>query len=213
VMGRLYDATWGRAFAWGYDRFQQASLDAGMEAKRHELLSRARGRTVEIGSGTGLNVDHYGPEVSELVLTEPDPHMMRRLRERAQESSRPVEAVQAPAEDLPFEDGSFDTATLVYVLCTVPDVDAALTEIARVLKPDGRLLFIEHVRSPDPGLARWQDRLHGPWKLFANGCHCNRDTVAAIEASPLRVAELERDEIPKVPALVRPMVIGTARAA
>jgi SAM-dependent methyltransferase len=118
--------------------------------------------------------------------------------------------VQAPAEDLPFDDASFDTATLVYVLCTVPDPGAALREIARVLKPGGRLLFIEHVRSPEPGLARWQDRLHGPWKVFANGCNCNRDTVAAMEGSPLEVAELERSEIPKVPSIVRPMVAGTA---
>jgi ubiquinone/menaquinone biosynthesis C-methylase UbiE len=212
-MGRLYDATWGRLFAWGYDRFQQASLDAGMDEKRHDLLSRAQGRTLEIGSGTGLNLDHYGTEVSELVLTEPDPHMLRLLQRKTRGSPRPVEVVQAPAEALPFEDGSFDTATLVYVLCTVPDLEGALKEIARVLKPEGRLLFIEHVRSPDPGLARWQDRLHGPWKVFANGCHCNRDTVAAIESSPLRVEELERDEIPKVPALVRPMVIGSARPA
>jgi SAM-dependent methyltransferase len=118
--------------------------------------------------------------------------------------------VEAPAEKLPFEDASFDTVTLVYVLCTVADPAAALREIARVLRPGGRFLFIEHVRSPEPGLARWQDRLHGPWRLFANGCHCNRDTVAAIEASPLELGELRREEIPKVPPLVRPMVAGNA---
>jgi ubiquinone/menaquinone biosynthesis C-methylase UbiE len=210
VPGRLYDATWGRAFAWGYDAFQRRSLDAGMEAKRHEVLSRARGRTLEIGSGTGINLHHYGPEVTELVLSEPDPHMVRLLRRKAEGSDRGASVVQAPAEDLPFDDASFDTATLVYVLCTVPDPGAALREIARVLKPGGRLLFIEHVRSPEPGLARWQDRLHGPWKVFANGCNCNRDTVAAMEGSPLEVAELERSEIPKVPSIVRPMVAGTA---
>jgi ubiquinone/menaquinone biosynthesis C-methylase UbiE len=210
VPGRLYDATWGRVFAWGYDAFQRRSLDAGMEAKRHEVLSRARGRTLEIGSGTGINLHHYGPEVTELVLSEPDPHMVRLLRRKAEGSDRGASVVQAPAEDLPFDDASFDTATLVYVLCTVPDPGAALREIARVLKPGGRLLFIEHVRSPEPGLARWQDRLHGPWKVFANGCNCNRDTVAAMEGSPLEVAELERSEIPKVPSIVRPMVAGTA---
>jgi hypothetical protein len=79
------------------------------------------------------------------------------------------------------------------------------------LKPEGRLLFIEHVRSPEPGLARWQDRLHKPWLVFANGCHCNRDTLAAIEGSPLEIEEVERGEIPKVPPLVRPMVAGAAR--
>jgi ubiquinone/menaquinone biosynthesis C-methylase UbiE len=210
VLGRIYDATWGRAFAWGYDAFQRRSCEAGMEQRRHEVLSQARGRTLEIGSGTGINLGHYGPEVSELVMSEPDRHMAALLRRKVEGSGRAAEVVQAPAEKLPFDDASFDTVTLVYVLCTVPDPAGALREIARVLKPGGRLLFIEHVRSPEPGLARWQDRLHGPWRVFANGCHCNRDTVAAIEASPLELAQYERDEIPKVPPLVRPMVAGSA---
>jgi ubiquinone/menaquinone biosynthesis C-methylase UbiE len=211
VAGRLYDATWGRAFAWGYDWFQRRSCESGMEEKRREVLSRARGRTLEIGAGTGINLEHYGPEVTELVLSEPDPHMMRQLERKVAGSERPVEVVKAPAEELPFEDASFDTVTLVYVLCTVPDPEGGLAEIARVLKPGGRLLFIEHVRAPDEGLARWQDRLHGPWRVFANGCHCNRDTLATIEASSLQPEEVGRGEIPKVPPLVRPMVAGAAR--
>jgi ubiquinone/menaquinone biosynthesis C-methylase UbiE len=211
VGGRLYDATWGRAFAWGYDWFQRRSCESGMEEKRREVLSRARGRTLEIGAGTGINLGHYGPEVTELVLSEPDPHMMRQLRRKVNGSGRGVEVVPAPAEDLPFEDASFDTVTLVYVLCTVPDPAAGLAEIARVLKPGGRLLFIEHVRAPDEGLARWQDRLEAPWKVFANGCHCNRDTVGAIEESALEPDDVERGEIPKVPPLVRPMAFGSAR--
>jgi ubiquinone/menaquinone biosynthesis C-methylase UbiE len=212
VPGRLYDATWGRAFAWGYDRFQRRSCEAGMRERRHELLSRAAGRTIEIGSGTGLNLEHYGPAVTELVLTEPDPHMLGHLRRAVASAGRPARVVEAPSERLPFEDASFDTATLVYVLCTVPDASAALREIARVLKPGGRLLFLEHVRSPDPGLARWQDRLHGPWYLFGNGCHCNRDTLGALRASPLELEEVERAEIPKVPPIVRPLVAGSARS-
>jgi ubiquinone/menaquinone biosynthesis C-methylase UbiE len=211
VAGRLYDATWGRAFAWGYDWFQRRSCESGMEEKRRDVLSRARGRTLEIGAGTGINLEHYGPEVTELVLSEPDPHMMRQLERKVAGSERPVEVVKAPAEELPFEDASFDTVTLVYVLCTVPDPEGGLAEIARVLKPRGRLLFIEHVRAPDEGLARWQDRLHGPWRVFANGCHCNRDTLATIKASSLQPEEVGRGEIPKVPPLVRPMVAGAAR--
>jgi ubiquinone/menaquinone biosynthesis C-methylase UbiE len=212
VLRRVYEATFGRAFAWGYDRFQRRSCESGMREKRHELLSRARGRTVEIGSGTGLNLEHYGPEVTELVLTEPGEHMVRRLRLKARGSSRPASVVQAPAERLPFEDDSFDTATLVYVLCTVPDPGVALAEIARVLKPGGRLLFLEHVRSPEPRLAQWQDRLEKPWLVFGFGCHCNRDSLAAIEASQLELEDVEQGEIPKVPAIVRPMVAGSARA-
>ena len=123
-----------------------------------------------------------------------------------------MEVVEAPAERLPFHDAGFDTVALAYVLCTVPDPAAALREIARVLKPGGRLLFLEHVRSPDPGLARWQDRLHGAWYLFGNGCHCNRDTLAAIEASPLELEEAERGQVPGAVPLVRPLVTGSARA-
>jgi ubiquinone/menaquinone biosynthesis C-methylase UbiE len=211
VLGRLYDATWGRAFARGYDAFQRRSCAAGMEDKRRQVLGEARGRTLEIGSGTGINLDNYGPEVTELVLSEPDRHMVALLRRKVEGSSRPATVVDAPAGKLPFDDESFDTVTLVYVLCTVPDPGAALREIARVLRPGGRLLFIEHVRSPEPGLARWQDRLHTPWRVFANGCHCNRDTVAAIEGSPLELGQVERGEIPKALPLVRPMVAGTAQ--
>jgi hypothetical protein len=80
-----------------------------------------------------------------------------------------------------------------------------------VLAPGGRLLFLEHVRSPDPGLARWQDRLHGAWYVFGHGCHCNRDTLATIEASPLEVEEVDRGEIPGTVPLVKPMLVGAAR--
>ena len=118
--------------------------------------------------------------------------------------------VEAPAERLPFEDSSFDTAVFTLVLCTVPDPEAALAEAARVLKPGGKLLFVEHVRAEDAGLARWQDRLEKPWRFLADGCHCNRDTVATIEASPLAVEQVERGALPKAPPLVRPLVRGRA---
>jgi ubiquinone/menaquinone biosynthesis C-methylase UbiE len=206
VLRRLYDATWGRAFAWGYDRFQERAEDLGMRENRTEFLASARGRCLEIGAGTGLNIERWPKDV-ELVLSEPDPHMAAQLRKKAGDR----EVVQAPAEDLPFEDDSFDTVGLTFVLCTVPDPLAALQEIARVLKPGGRFLFLEHVRSPDPGLARWQDRLHGPWYLFGHGCHCNRDTKAAIEASTLQIEDARRGEIPGTVPIVKPMLMGAAR--
>ena len=106
--------------------------------------------------------------------------MARRLRARVADAGRPVEVVEAPAERLPFEDARFDTAVVTLVLCTVNEPAQALDEIARVLKPGGRLLFLEHVRAPDAsGLVRWQDRLERPWGWIAGGCHPNRDTVAA----------------------------------
>jgi ubiquinone/menaquinone biosynthesis C-methylase UbiE len=213
-MGRIYDATWGRLFAAMYDRSLKGTEDGGLREMRRETLRAARGRTIDLGAGTGANLALYPDAVTELVLAEPDPHMARRLRPKLAESSRAATTlVEAPAERLPFEDSSFDTAVFTLVLCTVPDPAAALAEAARALKPGGRLLFVEHVRSEDPGLARWQDRLERPWRFFGDGCHCNRDTVASIEASPLTVERVEHDRLPKAPPLVRPLVRGSATLA
>jgi ubiquinone/menaquinone biosynthesis C-methylase UbiE len=210
-MGALYDATWGRAFAALYDRGMRGSEDAGLREMRRATLASASGRTIDIGSGTGANLGLYPEAVTELVLAEPDPHMVKRLRPHVRDAGIEAEVVEAPAERLPFEDASFDTAVYTLVLCTVPDLRGALAETARVLKPGGKLLFVEHVRAEEPKLARRQDRLHGPWKLFADGCHCNRDTVAAIEASDFSLDGVEASELPKAPAsLIRPMVLGSA---
>jgi ubiquinone/menaquinone biosynthesis C-methylase UbiE len=207
VPGRIYEATWGRLFAFGYDRFLSVTEEAGLRDMRRELLSESRGRTLEVGAGTGLNADLYPESVTELVLTEPDRFMVSKLRAK-HPSARVIEA---PAEALPFDDDSFDTVTLTLVLCTVPDPPSALREISRVLGPGGRFLFLEHVRAQEPKLARWQDRLHRPWYLFGDGCHCNRDTLATIEASPLTVERSERGNLPKAVPIVRPLLRGAAR--
>jgi ubiquinone/menaquinone biosynthesis C-methylase UbiE len=212
-MGRVYDATWGRAFAALYDRCFKASEEAGLREMRRDLLSEAQGRVLELGAGTGLNLDLYPESVTDLTLTEPDPHMVKQLRQRVEVAPRTAEVVAAPAERLSFDDDSFDTVALTLVLCTVPDPAAALGEIKRVLKPEGRFLFLEHVRSPDPGLAKWQDRMEKPWRFLGDGCHCNRDTVAAISASGFELGEVERPEFPKVVPIVKPMAKGSARAA
>lgn len=209
-MGRIYDATWGRAFSAFYDSLLKGTEEAGLREMRRETLAAASGRTIDIGAGTGANLGLYPAAVAELVLAEPDPHMTKRLRRRLAEEGSSAELVEAPAERLPFEEASFDTAVFTLVLCTVPDPKAALAEAARVLKPGGKLLFVEHVRAEDPGLARWQDRLEKPWRFFADGCHCNRDTVATIEASPLNVEDVERGELPKSPPLSRPLARGRA---
>jgi ubiquinone/menaquinone biosynthesis C-methylase UbiE len=209
-VGRVYDATWGRAFSAFYDRLLKGTEDGGLRELRRATLARATGRTIDIGAGTGANVDLFPKDLEQLVVVEPDPHMMKRLRAKLAESGSNAELVQAPAEGLPFEDKSVDTAVFTLVLCTVPDPGAALAEAARVLRPGGRLLFIEHVRAHNAALARWQDRLELPWKLFADGCRCNRDTVAGIEASPLRIDELQHGEMPKAPPPVRPLVWGSA---
>ena len=211
MSGGIYDATWGRAFALGYDFFFARAERGGLRELRRQTLAEAAGATLEIGAGTGLNHDLYPSAVSELVLTEPFEPMARQLREKASRLSIPAEVVEAPAEALPFPDDSFDTVALTLVLCTVPEPDRALAEIARVLKPGGRFLFLEHVRADEPGLARWQDRLNPPWRVFGHGCNCNRDTLATIERSPLAVERAERGRIPKMPPLVKPMLIGSAR--
>jgi ubiquinone/menaquinone biosynthesis C-methylase UbiE len=211
-MGKIYDATWGRLFSACYDRGFKAAEEAGLRDMRHELLAGARGRVLEIGAGTGLNLEHYPGAIEGLTLTEPDPHMTKRLRERlaALGKTAQVSVIEAPAESLPFPDDSFDTVVVTLVLCTVPDPAAALEEVARVLKPDGQFLFLEHVRSHNPALAKWQDRFETPWRFLGDGCHCNRDTAAAIGAAGFQLGEVEHAALPKAPPIVRPVIRGHA---
>jgi ubiquinone/menaquinone biosynthesis C-methylase UbiE len=203
-----------RIFAALYDRLLSGTERAGLQDMRAELLAGARGRTLELGAGTGLNLAHYTDAVTELVLTEPDPHMARRLRKRLEEEPPApgrVEVIEAQAERLPFEDQSFNTVVSTLVLCSVESPGGAAAEIARVLKSDGRLLYLEHVRSGDPAVARWQDRLERPWGWLGAGCHPNRDTLAQLEATGLLAEPVERDQMPKAPPIVRPLVRGGAR--
>jgi ubiquinone/menaquinone biosynthesis C-methylase UbiE len=213
AMGKAYDATWGRAFARLYDRALKATEENGLGAMRGELLAGARGRVIEIGAGTGVNLELYGERVEDLTLVEPDPHMGAQLRKRLADrhgNPLPAQLVAAPAEALPFPDDTFDTAVATLVLCTIPDPVAAIDELARVLKPGGRLLFIEHVRAEDASSARWQDRLEKPWRFLADGCHCNRDTEANLRASSFKVEEIDHTEMPKAAPIVRPLIRGTA---
>ena len=203
---------WGRIFAAGYDTFQ-ARMEAGFFGEiRRDMLAGASGRVVEIGAGTGVNVQHYPRSIERLVCTEPEPPMAKQLRRKVADTDLSVEVVEAPAEALPFDDDSFDTAVATLVLCTVSDPAQALREIDRVLRPGGRFIFVEHVRATDPGLAKWQDRLHPLWVRFGHGCHCNRPTLDSIEASPLDVESHRRGRIPKAPPIVRPLLTGTAIA-
>jgi ubiquinone/menaquinone biosynthesis C-methylase UbiE len=199
----------GRLFAALYDTVSKGSEAAGMREERKQLLAGAKGETLEIGAGTGLNLEHYPEAVSRLVLVEPDKHMRRKLGRRLEGLARTAEIVDAPAGSLPFPDASFDTVVATYVLCSVPDQQEALAEIARVLKPDGQFLFLEHVRSTDPKLARQQDRIRPLYNLF--GCNPNRDTLAGIESSSLTVESVEHGEVPKAPKFERPLIVGTAR--
>jgi ubiquinone/menaquinone biosynthesis C-methylase UbiE len=203
-------------FAAIYDRLMKGTEEAGLADMRASVVGQASGRTLELGAGTGLNAAHYPAGVTEVVLTEPDPHMARRLRDRyaADPPAFAFEVVETGAETLPFEDGSFDTVVSTLVLCTVDDPVRAAGEISRVLKPGGKLLLLEHVHDPeDGGLGRWQNRLERPWGWLAGGCHPNRNTAATLAAAGFDVTGLEPGELPKAPPLVRPLIKGSADTA
>jgi ubiquinone/menaquinone biosynthesis C-methylase UbiE len=202
-------ATWMRIFALVYNPFLWLGEIAGMRNLRRAVLGNAGGRVVEIGAGTGLNVEHYPDEVDELVLTEPDAAMRRRLTRRLQRNGRVARIVDAPAERLPLADASVDTVVSTLVLCTVPDPERTLGEIARVLRPGGQLLFLEHVRASSRFLAACQDYLFRPWRGFAGGCYCNRPTADLMRASGFTVAA-DDSAWRGMPAIVHPLIVGRA---
>jgi ubiquinone/menaquinone biosynthesis C-methylase UbiE len=202
-------AAWLRIMAILYDPFLWLGEIAGMRRRRSTLVGGAQGRVVEIGAGTGLNIAHYPDGIAELVLCEPEPGMRRRLAHRLQRHAGVARIVDAPAEQLPLADASVDTVVSTLVLCTVDDPERALREIARVLRPDGQLLFIEHVRSSSRFLAAWQDCLFQPWRRFAGGCCCNRPTAELMRACGFAITA---DEVVwrGMPAIVHPLVVGRA---
>jgi ubiquinone/menaquinone biosynthesis C-methylase UbiE len=192
-----------------YDRLMRGAEDAGVRELRQGLVADATGQVLEIGAGTGLNLPLYNGSIESLVLTEPQAPMLRRLQRAAHEHAPEAKVLRAPAEDLPFEDDSFDTVVTTLVLCGVDDQPRALREARRVLRPGGRLLFLEHVRADDPGLARLQDRMNW-FNRIVVGCDCNRPTLDTIEAEGFTVSRLEQTTMPKAPKFVTPLIVGTA---
>jgi SAM-dependent methyltransferase len=200
---------WDYVFGALYDRIMRRGEERSMGRRRGELVANARGRTLEIGAGTGANIPHYPDDVEELILAEPFEPMRRRLERKLDESGRSARTLDASAETIPLETQSLDTVVSTLVLCTVDFPDRALAEVARVLRPGGQLLFIEHVRSHSPRVARWQDRLETPWRHFGAGCRCNRDTIASITAAGFST-EHEDARWKGVPPIVAALVIGRA---
>ncbi len=185
------------------------SEEAGLRALRQSLLADATGDVLEIGAGTGTNLPLYDGDIQSLVVTEPTPPMLRRLQRTAREQAPMAQVLRAPAEDLPFEDASFDTVVSTLVLCGVDDQPRALREAHRVLRPGGQLLFLEHVRSDDPQLARFQDRMNWLNRLVVQ-CDCNRPTLATIGAAGFGITRLDRTTMPRAPKFVRPLILGRA---
>ena len=205
-----------RLFAGYYPWLARRSDRAGQARTRERLLADAEGTTLEIGAGSGANLRWYPKTVTELVLADPSRYMLAHVRsELASVPEWPgsgiVSLARAGVPSLPFDDATYDTVVVTFVLCSIDDVSAALGEIARVLKPEGRLLFLEHVRAADGSvLAFVQDLVQRPHRLVADGCRPNRRTEGLLRDSPLTVAWLERGEQPSAAPTVRPTIMGVA---
>jgi ubiquinone/menaquinone biosynthesis C-methylase UbiE len=195
-----------------YDRFMRQSEQACLERWRGELLRDLSGTVLEIGAGTGATLAHYPAAVTRLVLCEPDAHMRRRLEARcAALAPGRAQVSPSPAQALAWPSGTFDAVVSSLVLCSVPDPHAALAEIARVLKPGGRLVFLEHVAADNnPPRLKWQKRVEPVWKRLMSNCHLTRRTEAAIAAAGFRIDRIQRESIRKAMPLVRPSIRGVA---
>jgi SAM-dependent methyltransferase len=185
-----------------------------MDELRPATLDLAEGEVLEVGFGTGLNLAFYGPGVKALVALDPNPcEGFAAFEERLARVDFDFEHSSLRADrSLPFEDARFDCAVSTWTLCSIPDPEAALREIARVLKPGGRLLFIEHGRDAEPGVARWQDRLNPLWVRISDGCHMNRSIDRIVEAGGFELESLERFRH-KGPRVLAHMYRGVARRA
>ena len=157
---------------------------------RRRVIGAAEGRVLEVGIGSGINLPLYGPSVRTVIGLDPSPELLRMARDRAASAPVPVELLEASAEAVLLETASIDTVVTTWTLCTIPDAHRALAELRRVLKPSGTLLFVEHGRAPEPGVAHWQDRLDPIWRRIAGGCHLNRKIDDLIAGSGFRIDAL-----------------------
>lgn len=206
-----------RLFAWYYPPLLELAERAGQRETRHQLIGQAAGRTLELGAGSGINLPHYTAAVTELIITEPGPEMLEHIRKAIAAdppAAAKVRLVQTGAEELPFEDSSFDTIVGTFILCTIPEPRRTLAEVVRLLRPGGRFLFLEHVHAAEGTLlGAFQDLVERPHTYIAAGCHPNRRTWQVIEESGLEVERLEHGRQPRAVPTVRPTIIGSARRA
>ncbi|HKS90161.1 MAG TPA: class I SAM-dependent methyltransferase [Stellaceae bacterium] len=167
-----------------------------LDRYRRRTIGQAQGRVLEIGVGSGLNLALYGPTVEHVCAIDPSAELLQLARQRIAAARMPVLLVRGSAERLPFGQHSFDTLVTTWTLCSIPDPLAALGEARRVLRANGRLLFVEHGLAPEPGVARWQHRLTPVWRRIAGGCHLDRPVDELLRAAGFRLAAVETGYMP-----------------
>jgi len=178
---------------------------------RRRTLASAQGRVIEIGFGTGLNLEHYPEQVAHLTVIDQERMLPQRVAQRIALARMPVEQMQLDASGrLPFDDHSFDAAVSTWTLCSIAKLGAALQEVRRVLTPDGQFIFLEHGRSDDAQVARRQDFFNPLQKFIAGGCHINRPINRLIEEAGLKLTRLDRFLLPHAPRIAGEMYCGTA---
>jgi ubiquinone/menaquinone biosynthesis C-methylase UbiE len=198
-------------FARVYSVLSQAMEQGGMAEYRQAMLAGVSGAVIEVGAGNGLNFQHYPPAVTNVVAVEPEPHLRRTAHAAAERAPVPVEVVDGLADRLPVEADSADAVVVSLVLCSVPDQDAALREIHRVLRPGGQLRFLEHVRAERPGMVRVQRLLDATiWPHLLGGCHTGRDTTAAIERAGFAIERIDRFRFPDGRTPTAQHILGAA---
>ncbi len=176
------------------------ALDQAVVAQhRRELLSHVSGETLEIGFGTGLNLSCYPSDVRKITVVDPNPGMHRRAKKRIQQADIQVDKRLLSSEKLPFENDTFDCVVSTFTLCSIQQVDRAVAEVLRVLKPEGRFLIMEHGLSNDPEIQKWQRWLNGPQQLFGDNCHLDRNIQELVKQQPFRSVELEEFYLEKTP--------------
>lgn len=198
------------------DRIMPRLIAAGMKNKamtryRPRIPALATGQVLEVGIGSGLNIPYYTSEVTRLYGLEPSALLREQTAEVARGAAFPVDLLAAGAENIPLDSASVDTVVSTWTLCSIPDLDTALAEIRRVLRPAGQLLFFEHGRAPEPAVSRWQDRLAPVLRGLA-GCNPNRQIDASITAAGFRMLEIERSYL-EGPKFISWHFVGKAQPA
>ena len=187
-----------------------AMRNARLAAYRGRVVPAASGRVLEVGIGSGLNLPFYGTSVSEIVGIEPSPKLLKMTRRVAGRTSTPIRLIEGTAEAIPIDDQAIDTAVTTWTMCSILSIELALQEMRRVLKPGGRLLFVEHGRAPEPDVRWWQDHLTPVWKRFSGGCHLNRPIPELIQHAGYRIGQLDTGYIRPGPKPMTFMYEGSA---